>query len=188
MNHSISPLTDRPITPSLRPYPGKLFVETTTRCNLNCAMCVKYAPDSDIGNDHMSPETFARLTPAFGQLETLVLNGIGEPLLNLQLEAYIRLARSHMPENGWIGFQSNGLLLDRSRALSLIDAGLNGICLSLDAATAETFRKVRQGGEVDGVQNAFAALNQARKTRPEKDLRSVSNSLSGRTTFRSYRR
>ena len=27
--------------PPRRPWPSRLFVETTTRCNLNCRMCVK---------------------------------------------------------------------------------------------------------------------------------------------------
>lgn len=27
--------------PALRAYPSKLFVETTSRCNLNCVMCAK---------------------------------------------------------------------------------------------------------------------------------------------------
>ncbi len=27
--------------PAFRPRPSKLFVETTTRCNLSCKMCVK---------------------------------------------------------------------------------------------------------------------------------------------------
>ena len=27
--------------PALREHPSKLFVETTSRCNLNCVMCMK---------------------------------------------------------------------------------------------------------------------------------------------------
>ena len=34
----------RAVPPAQRPHPSKLFVEVTTRCNLRCAMCVKYAP------------------------------------------------------------------------------------------------------------------------------------------------
>ena len=98
-----------------------------------------------------------------------MLNGIGEPLLNLRLEEYIRHAKKLMPARGWIGFQSNGLLLTNLRAISLVEAGLDRICISIDAASPETFRKVREGGEIEGIDHAFAALAAAkiRCDRPE---------------------
>ncbi|PLX93923.1 MAG: radical SAM protein [Desulfuromonas sp.] len=164
-------VTKRPVSSAAtRLSPSKLFVETTTRCNLGCPMCVKYAPGSDIANDHMSPATFARLEGAFDELQVLILNGIGEPLLNPHLESFIATARRRMPKEGWIGFQSNGLLLDAAKADALLDAGLSGICLSLDALSPETFRRVRQGGEIVAVVDAFSALQQARQTRPEESL------------------
>jgi len=59
-----------------------------------------------------------------------VLNGIGEPLLHPQLEAFIARARSLLPEGASIGFQTNGMALTDQRAASLVDAGLDRICLS----------------------------------------------------------
>jgi MoaA/NifB/PqqE/SkfB family radical SAM enzyme len=117
----------------------------------------------------MSPERFAALAPAFPHLEALVLNGIGEPLLNPHLEEFIRSARKAMPATGWIGFQSNGLLLTDARACSLVEAGLDKICLSIDGASPETFRKVREGGELTAIERAFAALAAAKERcrRPE---------------------
>ncbi|MCM2356674.1 MAG: radical SAM/SPASM domain-containing protein [Geobacteraceae bacterium] len=155
--------------PALRAHPAKLFVETTTRCNLGCFMCVKQTAGCGMTEGEMSPERFAALEPAFPHLEALLLNGIGEPLLNPGLEGFIRRARRSMPATGWIGFQSNGLLLTESRALSLVEAGLDRICLSIDAASPETFRKVREGGELLAVDRAFAALAAAKErcNRPE---------------------
>ncbi len=149
--------------PALLPYPSKLFVETTTHCNLACSMCVKHAEDSVIGNDHMSLDTFARLEPAFDNLQTLILNGIGEPLMHPQLEDFIRRARNRMAAEATISFQSNGLLLDERRAASLAEAGLSSVCISLDAIAPETFRRVRQGGEVAAVQGAFQAIDKLRR-------------------------
>ena len=152
--------------PALLAAPSKLFVEVTTRCNLNCAMCVKQAPGNSIGDNHMDSATFARLEPALGNLQALFLNGIGEPLLHPDLENFIRRARRLLPSAASIGFQSNGLLLTEQRAASLGQAGLSHICLSVDGATPETFRQVRQGGELDGIQRAFAALTSLRETAP----------------------
>ena len=67
-------------------HPAKLFVEVTTRCNLQCGMCVKQNGTGGIPEGSMSPETFERLAPAFPHLDSLVLNGIGEPLLHPHLE------------------------------------------------------------------------------------------------------
>jgi MoaA/NifB/PqqE/SkfB family radical SAM enzyme len=69
------------------PHPGassKLFVETTSRCNLNCAMCMKQ-------NDTVPPAMVIwsrHLTGAGSAFhpEALVLNGVGE-LLNSRLSS-----------------------------------------------------------------------------------------------------
>jgi putative metalloenzyme radical SAM/SPASM domain maturase len=149
--------------PALRKHPSKLFVETTTRCNLGCFMCVKQSGECCIAEGDLPAELFAALDPAFPHLEALILNGIGEPLLNPRLEEYIRRARERMPEKGWVGFQSNALLLNEDRARSLVEAGLGRICLSVDAVSPEIFREVREGGEITAVERAMAALEGAKK-------------------------
>lgn len=155
--------------PPFRPFPSKLFIETTTRCNLGCIMCVKQTQGLGMSEGDMSPATFAALVPVFPHLEALVLNGVGEPLIHPGLEDFIRMARSSMPPEGWVGFQSNGLLLTDRRALSLVEAGLDKICLSVDAASPEMFRNVREGGELSAIKRAFAALAAAKERlkRPE---------------------
>lgn len=158
-----------PFKAAFRGFPSKLFVETTTRCNLNCFMCVKQNRGSEICEGDFSPELFTRLETVFPHLEALILNGIGEPLLNPHLESFIRRAKKLMPSTGWIGFQSNGVLMTHLRAVSLIDAGLDKICISVDAIAPEQFRKLREGGEVDAVDSALSALNSAKSlcNRPE---------------------
>lgn len=158
------------IHPASRRHPSKLFVETTSRCNLSCFMCVKQTGAGCSPEGDLTPEMFAALEPAFPHIEALILNGIGEPLLHPHLEDFIRLAKRSMPETGWVGFQSNGLLLDADRAISLAEAGLDRICLSVDAVSPAMFKKVRQGGELTAVERAFSALEQARKSSGRLDL------------------
>jgi len=126
-------------------------------------MCVKQQEGSAVCDGDLTPEIFDRLTPAFPHLDSLVLNGIGEPLLSPHLENFIRTARRSMPPQSWIGFQTNGLLLTGLRALSLVDAGLDRICLSVDASSPDTFRKIREGGELLDMEHAFRALATARE-------------------------
>jgi len=160
------------VAPAILDHPTKLFIETTTRCNLNCFMCVKQNRGSEVSEGDFSPELFARLETAFPQIETVVLNGIGEPLLNPHLDSFIRRAKKLMPSSGWIGFQSNGLLMTRIRAESLVDAGLDKICISIDAISPEQFRKMREGGDVDAIDMALSALDNAKTlcNRPEVEV------------------
>ncbi len=147
---------------ALRQYPAKLSVEITTRCNLACPMCLKNTCGDLFLEADMEERTFQALLPALKTAEVLVLNGIGEPLIHPRLDDFICLARSHMPQEGWIGFQSNGFLLDEKRALGLIGAGLDRICISIDAVDPEGFRLIRKGGELSGIQSALTALRRAR--------------------------
>lgn len=158
------------LPPTLREHPSKLFVEVTSRCNMSCAMCVKQTSGGADPEGDLSMPLFRALAPAFPGLDAFILNGVGEPLLHPQLEEMIRAARERMPTEGWVGFQSNGLLLTDARAVSLASAGLDRVCFSIDGVSPETFRKVRKGGEIEGVERALAAMAAAKKRCGRPDL------------------
>ncbi|ABA88640.1 radical SAM domain iron-sulfur cluster-binding oxidoreductase, DUF4008-related domain-containing [Syntrophotalea carbinolica DSM 2380] len=173
-----------PESAALKAYPSKLFVESTTFCNLRCPMCVKQAADSQVIDADMSQQTFAALEPVFPYLESLVLNGIGEPLMHPHILEWIRRARQKMPDDAWVGFQSNGLLLDRNRARDLVEAGLDRICLSVDGVKPETFSKVREGEDLSDMDRAFRMLNEARGRRPGSRLKVGAEFVTMRENFR----
>ncbi|AJE04813.1 radical SAM protein [Geobacter pickeringii] len=150
------------VAPAFREHPTRLFVESTSRCNLGCVMCMKQAPGCGITDGDLQPATFAALEPAFPNLEALVLNGVGEPLLTPGLEQFISRARTLMPAYGWIGFQSNGLLMTNIRAVSLVNAGVDRVCLSMDGASPDTFRAIREGGKLNDLEWALSALTSAK--------------------------
>ena len=143
-------------------YPRKLYVETTTRCNLRCSMCVKQAEGSCIPEEDMSMDVYRALMPAFPHLEGLILNGIGEPLLTPDLLDMVRLARDSMPEDGKISFQTNGMLLTSELAEELVQAGLDTVCLSVDMVDDG---EILHGGEdVSQAVHAFTFLREASRT------------------------
>lgn len=159
------------VYPAFREQPSRLYVETTSRCNLSCTMCMKQASGAGMSDGDISLETFDALSPVFPNLEALVLNGVGEPLLNPGLEQFIVRARKHMPSAGWIGFQTNGLLMTNIRALSLVDAGVDKICLSMDGATSETFSSIREGGQLADLEWALSALSSAKQSCMREEMR-----------------
>ena len=156
--------------PAFREHPSKLFVETTSRCNLNCIMCAKQNQNSITPDGDLDLATFVALKDVFPTLDALVLNGIGEPLLNPHLEQFIAQAKKRMPEQSWIGFQTNGLLLSNLRAMTLVDAGLDRICLSMDGASPSTFSAIRAGGQLTDLEYAFSAITSAKNICSRPDL------------------
>jgi putative metalloenzyme radical SAM/SPASM domain maturase len=122
-------------------------------------MCVKGG--QRIAEGDMSAETFARLAPALPRLDALVLNGIGEPLLHPLLESFVENARRAMPSHGWIGFQTNGQLLGRERASALVEAGVDRICVSVDAVAPDMLRLLRTGARQEKIEAGAAALQEA---------------------------
>ncbi|OLN30721.1 Radical SAM domain protein [Desulfovibrio sp. DV] len=155
---------------SQRHHPSRLFVEVTSRCNLRCAICVKQSGAAKSIDGDMLPETFNALAPELKHLQALVLNGIGEPLLHPLLEEFIRTGKRSMPARSWVGFQTNGHLLDTARSSSLIAAGLDRIFLSVDSTSPELFKAVRGGGSLGHIERALTALAQAKKEHPGNTL------------------
>ncbi|BCS87837.1 radical SAM/SPASM family putative metalloenzyme maturase [Pseudodesulfovibrio sediminis] len=153
-------------TRSSQPFPARLQVEVTTRCNMRCSMCFKFAPDSEIPELDLDLATFKRLKPALEKCEALVLSGIGEPLLNPELADMAAFARQVMPENGWIGFQTNGLLMTEERADSLIRSGVDTFCISVDSLKPCTTESGELHGEVhvDRLVRTFDQLKVAGRT------------------------
>jgi putative metalloenzyme radical SAM/SPASM domain maturase len=143
---------------AMKPHPSKLYVETTTRCNLRCAMCVKQADGACIHDADMSMDVFQALAPAFSHLDSLILNGIGEPLLTPHLADMIAMARAAMT-GGSIGFQTNGMLLTPELAKRLVEAGLDTVCLSVDMV--EDGSLFHGGEDVSRTSNVFDSLRRA---------------------------
>lgn len=128
----------RPLT--LARGPRALYIETSNRCNSLCQTCPLTFFGSQGGAHDLSYEEFRRVVDQVPDLERVVLHGIGEPLLNRHLPAMIR----HLKERGiHTLFNSNAILLTRKWRETLLTSGLDEFRASLDAATPETYRRIR---------------------------------------------
>lgn len=147
-------------------HPRKIYIELTTRCNLQCSMCVKYAPGSCIPESDMDLSVFQALLPSLAHADTVILNGIGESLLHPDLFEIAGMARERMAAGSSIGLQSNGLLLDREVATKLIKQGLTSLCLSVDSCEEPSGLFVRPSPEhsFTAVKQAIECASKARKT------------------------
>src|SRR5829696_5785158 len=119
--------------------PVCLYLETTNRCNLLCTTCprtfVELEPPAD-----MSWELFTSIVDQVPNLQRAVLHGIGEPMLVKNLPRMVR----YLKERGtYVLFNTNGTVLNQKNGRALIDAGLDELRVSLDAANAKTYLAVR---------------------------------------------
>lgn len=139
----------------------KLNIETSSRCNLNCRMCVRSAWSDPVG--HMSWDTYRRLLPAFCQLSSVNLSGYGEPLLNQHIIEMIAEAKAHLPPDAQVGFNTNGAGMDEAMATELVASGLDTLVVSIDGASAQTFGGIRRGADLGQVLGNIEKLNAAKE-------------------------
>ena len=116
-----------------------LYLETTNRCNLLCTTCPRTYEDLEPPAD-MSWELFTRIVDQYPAIARVVLHGIGEPMMVKDLARMVR----YLKDRGtYVLFNTNGTLLRPKKGRELIDAGLDELRVSLDAADAGAFKLVR---------------------------------------------
>ncbi|CAN5694506.1 hypothetical protein BH24CHL1_BH24CHL1_16390 [soil metagenome] len=130
----------QPLRPVVaRALPEVIYIETSNACNSLCETC----PLTFFGNGaahNLTLEEFDRIVEQFPNLKRAVLHGLGEPLLNRDLAEMIRRLKAR---DVHALFNSNIIALTRRRQEDLVVSGLDELRVSLDAATPETYRKIR---------------------------------------------
>src|SRR5215203_6166435 len=120
-------------------HPVCLYLETTNRCNLLCTTCPRTYAELEPPAD-MSWPLFTSIVDQIPHLERAVLHGVGEPMLVKNLPKMVR----YLKDRGtYVLFNTNGTVLNQKNGRALIDAGLDELRVSLDAANAKTYLAVR---------------------------------------------
>src|SRR6202161_865105 len=133
------PEADAHLAPVAAQEPVCLYLETTNRCNLLCTTCPRTYEDLEPEAD-MSWELFTSIIDQYPKIARAVMHGVGEPMLVKNLPRMIR----YLKDRGvYVLFNTNGTLLTRANGQALIDAGLDELRVSLDAAESSVFQMVR---------------------------------------------
>jgi MoaA/NifB/PqqE/SkfB family radical SAM enzyme len=143
---------------------GMVEWDVTDRCNLRCRHCYAaslYRRTSDELDSRQSEIALDNLLSV--GVQNLVFYG-GEPLLRRNLAELIRRARAGKARTYVV---TNGVLLTPTCAQELIEAGLNGFGVSLDAATSSAYRRVRDSDLFPVVVGHLSSLAMTRRMLPE---------------------
>src|SRR3954447_9519370 len=119
--------------------PVCIYLETTNRCNLLCTTCPRTYAELEPPAD-MSWQLFTSIVDQIPDLQRAVLHGVGEPMLVKNLPKMVR----YLKDRGtYVLFNTNGTVLNERNGRALIDAGLDELRVSLDAANPKTYLAVR---------------------------------------------
>jgi MoaA/NifB/PqqE/SkfB family radical SAM enzyme len=151
-------------------HPPIMILTLTSGCNYKCIMCLRSSrADSDKGSiiDYRHPKEMnfdslrALLVEHANFLCMVRLHG-GEPLhYSKILEVVDLLNELRIPYT----IVTNGALLTDSLRPKLVDQYCVGISISIDAATEETYRKMRKGGDLKQLLSNIDELNNLKAER-----------------------
>lgn len=142
----------------LAPYPRYLEIEVTTKCNLKCIMC-EHTYWSEPNRD-MSFEQFKDIVDQFGNLKWIGLTGIGESFINKDFMKMLRYVKS---KSVLVELYDTFYFLNERIAKELIEMGVDRILASVDAATKQTYEKIRVGSDFERVINNVRNLVRLKK-------------------------
>jgi radical SAM protein with 4Fe4S-binding SPASM domain len=124
-----------------RQWPDIVQIESTNLCNAKCVFCPRDEMHRQQGV--MDIDLFRKIVDECADLGIthVRVHNYGEPFLDRQLVEKVRYAKSRGIAE--VGMISNGSLISEELARGMIDAGLDAINISVDAAGREVFERTR---------------------------------------------
>jgi len=120
--------------------PRSLTLESSSVCNLRCVMCPQ-ARGLVHRPKHFETRLLDKLLRHLADVEDVQLHGIGEPLLSPAFWRF--LETPGFPEGAHISVNTNLTVLTDDQIGTILGSCLSMIQVSLDAATPETYAKIR---------------------------------------------
>jgi radical SAM protein with 4Fe4S-binding SPASM domain len=149
-------LTFRYLFARLFSLPYLLMIEPTDLCNLRCTFCYNQMVTRKRENHFLALEDFKKIIDEIkGHCVYLHFWFAGEPLLNPQLEEMVEYANKH---DILCCIATNATLLTEERIERFSRSGIVRWIISFDAATKESYEKIKVGADFDAVLNNIRSL------------------------------
>lgn len=118
-------------------------------------MCIREGAKDWQGSD-MSIDAFRKISPYFKDVENVILQGWGEPLLHKNLIDAIRIVKA---EGSQVGFVTSGKGLTRDYISDILNTGIDFIGFSFAGATANTHNSIRVNSAFEMLLNSIHTFN-----------------------------
>ncbi len=143
-------------------YPLFIELAINSDCNMRCKMCAR-SFDETLNSKHINMplemvDTIVAQCKDF-HLPAILIGQESECLLHPELKEIVRRIRMIDPVDFFL--ITNGTLLNKELSKFLIDFGLDRLEVSIDAATSETYKKIR-GGSLEMLERNIADFLDAR--------------------------
>lgn len=132
---------------SIPDFPVHLDIEVVDDCNYRCKFCFRNI-DSAITDDintgvQFDMDLYKRILEEGKEnnLRAINFGFSGEPIMNDNLPKMIKMARNYGVID--IRILTNGSLLTKEKIKNLLKAGVTFFSISMDAATAQTYYKIK---------------------------------------------
>ncbi len=147
-------------------YPSFISVEVSNKCNLNCPECAVGNKLTNTKRNSLDIDTYKTVLEEIGdKLITAIFYFQGEPLLNRDIDLYIREAKKY---NIFTQTSTNGQITNDTILNKLVDSGLDKIIVSIDGTTEQTYQKYRKGGKLSKTIEFIEKLNKIKKEKNSK--------------------
>ena len=142
-------------------FPSMLQIEPTNRCNLKCVMCPHgFGPPAHLSN--MSLDMFKRILDEFPLLNSVHIQGLGEPLLHPKLIDMIEYAKQRGLATAFI---TNLTVLNDRMAERLVRAGHDLVFVSIDSMDPAIVASLRRGASYDVLGRVLENVDRIRTVR-----------------------
>lgn len=136
-------------------FPIHLDIETTTYCNLKCPMCPRTVMVDggmlDEANGYMTREEFAKIIDEGidNGVQSIKINYLGEPLFHKDVYWQVEYAKKKGVLD--VLMNTNGVALTPKNSRRLLEAGIDGVFVSLDAINPIDYERQRVGANLGHV-------------------------------------
>ncbi len=135
--------------PRIAPFLWDIEVEVTTKCPLRCIMCEHtYWKDKEYSNWNLTFEQFKSIIDQLPKLKWINLTGEGTPMLNPD---FLKMIEYCKQKNIYTVFVHDFFVINEEQMRKIIEIGVERIWASIDAATKETYERIRVGSDFDKV-------------------------------------
>jgi len=150
----------------------KLYLETgpleislahSGSCNLRCKMCISNT-DFNPPEPKLEQIIFKQIIPSLlPELEVIKLSGNGDPFFQKETREFLQTFPVKKFPDIKFEILTNGLLLNEKMWNSIKHNKFKSINISIDAASKETYEKIRIGGQWETLQNNLKFISKLKK-------------------------